>query len=142
MSFSAMAYVLVDTLRRVGLRHGQLADAVVATIRLKLLKLGTQMRTSVRRIHFAIASGCPNKDEFELAHVYFSAPSAPLEPPDAPKTPGLLIATLTRALMDSHYGKPKVITRSLAFRESRQVAGRTSHNARQRSASPPRPARV
>ena len=70
MSFSAMAYVLVDTLRRVGLRHGQFADAAVATIRLKLLKLGAQVRTSVRRIHFAIASGCPNKDEFELAHIY------------------------------------------------------------------------
>jgi hypothetical protein len=70
MSFSAMAYVPVDTLRRVGLRHSQFADAAVATIRLKLLKLGAQVRTSVRRIHFAIASGCPNKDEFELAHIY------------------------------------------------------------------------
>jgi hypothetical protein len=70
MLFSAMAYILVDTLRRVGLRHGQFADAAVATIRLKLLKLGAQVRTSVRRIHFAIASGCPNKDEFALAHIY------------------------------------------------------------------------
>jgi len=68
--FSAMAYVLVDALRRVGLRHTQFADAAVATIRLKLLKLGAQVRTSVRRIHFAIASACPNKDEFELAHLY------------------------------------------------------------------------
>jgi Transposase DDE domain group 1 len=68
--FSAMAYVLVDTLRRVGLRHGQLADAAVNTIRLKLLKLGAQVRISVRRIHFAIASGCPNKVEFELAYLY------------------------------------------------------------------------
>ena len=70
MSFSAMAYVLVDTLRRVGLRHSQFADAAVATIRLKLLKLRALVRTSVRRIHFAIASCCPNKDEFELAYVY------------------------------------------------------------------------
>jgi len=70
MSFSAMAYVLVDTLRRVGLRHTQFADASAQTIRLKLLKLGAQVRTSVRRIHFAIASGCPNKDEFALAHIY------------------------------------------------------------------------
>ena len=68
--FSAMAYVLVDTLRRVGLRHTQLADAAVATIRLKLLKLGAQVRTSVRRIRFAIASACPNKTEFELAYLY------------------------------------------------------------------------
>ena len=55
--FSAMAYVLVDTLRRVGLRHTQFADAAVTTIRLKLLKLGAQVRKSVRRIRFAIASG-------------------------------------------------------------------------------------
>jgi len=70
MWFSAMAYVLVDTLRRVGLRHTQFADAAVQTIRLKLFKLGAQVRTSVRRIHFALASGCPNKVEFELAHLY------------------------------------------------------------------------
>ena len=38
--------------------------ASVQTIRLKLLKLGAQVRTSVRRIHFAIAYGCPNKAEF------------------------------------------------------------------------------
>jgi hypothetical protein len=78
LTFSAMAYVLVDTLRRVGLRHTQFADAAVATIRLKLLKLGAQVRKSVRRIHFAIASGCPNKVEFELAYLFlrraFSSP--------------------------------------------------------------------
>jgi Transposase DDE domain group 1 len=68
--FSALAYVLIDTLRRVGLRHTQFADAAVATIRLKLLKLGAQVRKSVRRIHFAIASGCPNKVEFELAYLF------------------------------------------------------------------------
>ena len=70
MWFSAMAYVLVDTLRRVGLRHTQFADSAAQTIRLKLLKLGAQVRTSVRRIHFAIASACPNKVEFELAYLY------------------------------------------------------------------------
>ena len=78
LTFSAMAYVLIDTLRRVGLRHTQFADAAVATIRLKLLKLGAQVRKSVRRIHFAIASGCPNKMEFELAYLFlrraFSSP--------------------------------------------------------------------
>ena len=69
MWFSAMAYVLVDTLRRVGLRHTQFADAAAQTIRLKLLRLGAQVRTSARRIYFAIASGCPNQAEFALAHV-------------------------------------------------------------------------
>ena len=70
MWFSAMAYVLVDTLRRIGLRFTQFADASAQTIRLKLLKLGALVRTSIRRVHFAIASGCPNKDEFALAHFY------------------------------------------------------------------------
>lgn len=70
MWFSAIAYILVDTVRRVGLRHTQFADAAAATIRLKLLKLGAQVRTSVRRIHFALASGCPNKVEFEMAYLY------------------------------------------------------------------------
>jgi len=70
MWFSAMAYVLMDSLRRIGLRHSQFADAAVATIRLKLLKLGAQVRSSARRIHFALASGCPNKVEFELAYLY------------------------------------------------------------------------
>jgi hypothetical protein len=69
MWFSAMAYVLVDSLRRIALRQTQFADAAVATIRLKLLKLGAQVRRSVRRIHFALASGCPNQTEFELAYL-------------------------------------------------------------------------
>jgi len=70
LMFSGFAYVLIDTLRRVALRHTLLADAAVQTIRLKLLKLGAQVRTSVRRIHFAIASSCPNQTEFEMAHLY------------------------------------------------------------------------
>jgi hypothetical protein len=70
LTFSALAYVLVDTLRRVGLRHTEFADAAVTTIRLKLLKLGAQVRKSVRRIHFAIASSCPNKIAFELAYLF------------------------------------------------------------------------
>jgi hypothetical protein len=71
----------------------------------------------------------------------FSAPSAPPEPQDAPKTPGLLTAMLTRALMDSHYGKPSVIAR--ACREPRTAAGQPDRsycqNARQRPGSPPQP---
>jgi hypothetical protein len=39
-------------------------DAAVATIRLKLLKLGARVSTSVRRIHFAIASSCPNQSNW------------------------------------------------------------------------------
>jgi hypothetical protein len=66
--FSAMAYVLIDSLRRIALSGTELAHAAVTTIRLKLFKLGAQVRRSVRRIYFAIASGCPNKLEFSQAH--------------------------------------------------------------------------
>jgi hypothetical protein len=79
LCFSAMAYVLLDTLRRVGLRGTRFANAAAATIRLKLLRLGAQVRTSVRRIYFAIASGCPNQIEFASAYrnlqSAFAAPS-------------------------------------------------------------------
>ena len=68
--FSAMAYVLVDALRRIALSHTQFAKAAAQTIRLKLFKLGAQVRISVRRIHFAFASGCPNQAEFAMAHLY------------------------------------------------------------------------
>jgi hypothetical protein len=73
MLFSAMAYVLVEALRRIALRHTQFADASVATIRLKLFKLAAKVTTSVRRIRFAIASACPNQMEFEMAHLYLQA---------------------------------------------------------------------
>ena len=70
LMYSAMAYVLMEALRRIALKHTQFADAAVQTIRLKLLKIGAQIRTSVRRIHFAMASGSPNQMEFEMAHLY------------------------------------------------------------------------
>ena len=53
------AYVLLDALRRIGLRYTQFATATCGTIRLKLLKIGAQVRTSVRRIKVAMASACP-----------------------------------------------------------------------------------
>jgi len=70
LTYSAMAYVLMEAFRRLALRHTQFADAAVNTIRLKLLKIGAQVRTSVRRIHFAMASPSPNQTEFEMARLY------------------------------------------------------------------------
>jgi Transposase DDE domain group 1 len=43
--FASFAYVLLDALRRIGLRHTRLAAATCGTIRLKLLKIGPQKRT-------------------------------------------------------------------------------------------------
>jgi hypothetical protein len=66
--FASMAYVLICALRRIGLAHTQFARASCGTIRLKLLKIGALVRTSVRRIKLAMASACPWQHEFALAH--------------------------------------------------------------------------
>jgi hypothetical protein len=67
---ASFAYVLLDALRRIGLRHTQFAAATCGTIRLKLLKIGAQVRTSVRRIKVAMASACPYQTEYHLAYLY------------------------------------------------------------------------
>jgi Transposase DDE domain group 1 len=67
--FASFAYVLLDALRRIGLRHTQFATATCGTIRLKLLKIGAQVRKSVRRIKVAMASACPYQVESHLAHL-------------------------------------------------------------------------
>jgi hypothetical protein len=66
--FASMAYALLCALRRIALEHTQLAKATCGTIRLRLLKIGALVRTSVRRITFAMASGCPYQRDFALAH--------------------------------------------------------------------------
>jgi len=66
--FASMAYVLLCGLRRIGLPHTQFAEATCGTIRLKLLKIGALVRISVRRVAFAMASGCPWQAEWALAH--------------------------------------------------------------------------
>ena len=59
--------MLLCALRRIGLRHTIFAEATCCTIRLKLLKIGALVITSVRRIRIAMASGCPWRAEWTLA---------------------------------------------------------------------------
>ena len=66
--FASMAYVLLCALRRLALQQTQFAKATCGTIRLKLLKIGALVRTSFRRIKFAMASGYPYQRDFALAH--------------------------------------------------------------------------
>jgi len=61
---SAAAYVLMETIRRIGLRGTELARAQVATIRLKLLKIGTVIVRNTRRIRLFFASGYPYQGLF------------------------------------------------------------------------------
>jgi hypothetical protein len=59
---SAMAYILVSGLRRLGLKGTELAEAQVATIRTKLLKIGAQIRVTVRKVWVSMASSYPWQD--------------------------------------------------------------------------------
>ena len=73
--FASFAYVLLEALRRIGLRHTQFATATCGTIRLKLLKIGAQVRKSVRRIKVAMASAFPYQTEYHLAYLYLRRPA-------------------------------------------------------------------
>ena len=63
--FSTAAYTLINALRRVGLKGTSLAKATCGTIRLKLFKIGAQIKISARRILIHFASACPYQDLFQ-----------------------------------------------------------------------------
>jgi hypothetical protein len=65
---SAFTYVLLDSLRRVGLKGTERAQAEVQTIRLRLLQIGALVRVSTRKIWVSLASAHPMASLF--AHVY------------------------------------------------------------------------
>jgi hypothetical protein len=71
--FASMAYVVICALRRLGLHNTPLAKASCGTIRLKLLKIGALVRTSVRRIKIAMASSCPEAQVWGQAAVALNA---------------------------------------------------------------------
>ena len=66
--FASMAYVLLEALRRIGLKTTRLAQATAGTIRLRLLKIGALVRISVRRVTVAMASGHPSQCDWAIAH--------------------------------------------------------------------------
>ena len=57
--FSAFAYLLLERLRALTLVGSQLENATAGTIRLRLLKVGAQIKVSVRRVHIQFASAYP-----------------------------------------------------------------------------------
>jgi hypothetical protein len=58
--FSSVAYLLMEALRRLGLKGTPLARAQCHTIRLKLLKIGAQIRVTVRKVWVSLAGGSPH----------------------------------------------------------------------------------
>jgi hypothetical protein len=57
--FSSVAYVLLNELRRLGLAGTDLAQARCDTIRTKLLKIGAQVKVTVRRVWVHLANSYP-----------------------------------------------------------------------------------
>jgi len=66
--FSSVAYTLLQALRRLGLSQTPMAEAQCDTIRLKLLKIGAQIRVTVRKIWLSLAEGYPYEALFRQVY--------------------------------------------------------------------------
>ncbi len=65
---SSVAYTLILALRRLGLKGTPMARAQCDTIRLKLLKIGAQIRVTVRKVWVSLTESCPYQHLF--ARIY------------------------------------------------------------------------
>ena len=72
--FSSFAYVLLCALRRLGLTGTELARAQCGSIRLKLLKIGAQVRISVRRVWLSFSESYPYAELFRQVLQNLRAP--------------------------------------------------------------------
>lgn len=57
---ASAAYIIIETIRRIGLAGTDLARAQVSTIRLRLLKIGTVILRNTRRIRLLFSSAFPH----------------------------------------------------------------------------------
>jgi len=62
--FSSLAYILIESMRRLALKGTELAKAQCGTIRLKLLKIGAVVTRNTRRVRMHLASSYPYKPLF------------------------------------------------------------------------------
>jgi hypothetical protein len=66
--FSSVAYTLLAALRRLGLKGTELARAQGSTIRLKLLKIGAQIKVTVRKVWVSLAESYPYRALFQRVY--------------------------------------------------------------------------
>lgn len=62
--FSSMAYILIESMRRIALKNTELAHAQCETIRLKLYKIGAIILRNTRRIQFLLSGNYPKQSLF------------------------------------------------------------------------------
>ncbi|MBC8228729.1 IS1380 family transposase [bacterium] len=70
---SSLAYVLMDSIRRLGLVGTELENACCNTIRLKLLKIGVIILRNTRRVRFLLSSSYPFKALFKIVSLCLNA---------------------------------------------------------------------
>jgi hypothetical protein len=77
--FSSLAYTLLAALRQHGLAGTELESARCDTIRLKLLKIGAQVRVTVRKIWLSLSEAYPYRTIFEqvMSNLCRLAPTPP-----------------------------------------------------------------
>ncbi len=66
--FSSIAYLLMQSLRRIGLDGTEHERAQCSTIRLKLIKIGARITITHRKVWVSMSSSCPHAELF--AQVY------------------------------------------------------------------------
>jgi hypothetical protein len=66
--FSSVAYTLLNALRRLGLKGTELAKARCDTIRLKLLKIGAQIKVTVRKVWVCLSESYPYRGVFRQVY--------------------------------------------------------------------------
>ncbi len=66
--FSSVAYTLMNALRRLGLKGTKLARAQCNTIRLKLLKIGAQIKVTVRKVWVSLSESYPYQQLFKQVY--------------------------------------------------------------------------
>jgi len=65
---SSVAYTLLLALRRLGLKKTTMAKDRCDTIRLKLLKIGAQIRVTVRKVWVSLSESCPYRPLFQQVY--------------------------------------------------------------------------
>jgi hypothetical protein len=66
--FSSVAYTIMNALRRLGLKGTKLAKAQCNTIRLKLLKIGAQIKVTVRKVWVCLSESYPYQQLFRQVY--------------------------------------------------------------------------
>jgi len=65
---SSVAYTLMNALRRLGLKNTKMSKARCDTIRLKLLKIGAQVRITFRKVWVSMSQSCPYRRIFQQVY--------------------------------------------------------------------------